>query len=57
MEKAIEDFGKERELRLRVKPGFSGGSAPDQNDLIGFYYSLGFASFDDAGNMKRSSSI
>jgi GNAT superfamily N-acetyltransferase len=57
MEKAIEDFGKERELRLRAKPGFSDGSAPGQNDLIGFYYSLGFASFDDAGNMKRSTGI
>ena len=53
MEKAIGDFGKERELRLRATPGFSQGDAPKQDDLVNFYSQLGFITFDDKGNMKR----
>jgi DNA-directed RNA polymerase beta subunit len=53
MERAIADYGKDRELQLRANPGFSQADAPDQDDLIRFYKTLGFATFDDQGNMKR----
>ena len=57
MQAAIEEFGKERELRLRAHPGFVAGPKPDQNDLLDFYRSLGFVSYDELGGMKRSPCI
>lgn len=53
MEEVIGTYGKDRELRLRARPGHITQGSPEQSDLINFYSSLGFETYDEEGAMRR----